>query len=80
MMQILVDQIMKTDKIMPKTKNKKNTIVSNPVSRKEYNYQMDGVTLAFNLRQDNPKEMLVFTKLCELAIIDIGKDIKNIRK
>jgi len=58
----------------------KGKIISNPIVRKQYQYEMGGINLAFTLRNDNTKELLIFNELLKRAMTDIDFDIKNFRK
>ena len=58
----------------------KNTITSSPKTRKEYSYEINGVTLSFILRQDNSSELVSFKKLLESALVDVENDIKSSKK
>lgn len=60
--------------------SKINKIVRNPVTRKSYSYEMGGVRLNFELRQDNTQEMLHFKELMKAGIADIDKDLREFRK
>lgn len=59
---------------------KKNKIISTPITRKEYKYELKGVHLSFVLRQDSTQELLYFKELLTQAMVDIEKDIKDFRK
>lgn len=56
---------------------KKNIVTSSPKTRKEYSYEINGVTLSFTLRQDNTSELVAFLKLLSQAVVDVEKDIKT---
>lgn len=58
----------------------KNTITSSPKTRKEYSYEINGVTLSFILRQDNSSELVSFKKLLDSALVDVENDIKSSKK
>lgn len=55
-------------------------IISKPIIRKEYSYQIQGTGLSFTLRQDNTQELLHFKELLKTALVDVEKDIKDFRK
>lgn len=58
----------------------KKQIISNPITRKEYRYELNGTQLLFTLRQDNSSEMTAFKQLLEQALVDVSTDLSNFKK
>ncbi len=58
----------------------KGIIKKEQVPQKKYNYELEGVTLNFTLRQDVKNEMVKFSKLLEQAIKDIDLDLTKFDK
>ena len=54
---------------------KKPILVSNPVQRKEYSYELGAIRLSFSLRVDQKGELKSFKQLLERAIKDIETDL-----
>ena len=59
---------------------KQSKVISTPITRKEYRYEIKGVSLSFVLRQDNTQELLYFKECLKSALVDVEKDIKDFRK
>ena len=55
----------------------KHTILSTPVIRKEYRYELNGTQLSFTLRQENSSELVAFLSLLKVAQTDLEKDFKT---
>lgn len=58
------------------TRKNAKSVQRNPVVRKEYSYELNGVTLDFTLRQDTKTEMSAFIKLLESALTDVRADVE----
>lgn len=60
---------------------KSNTILKKEtITRKEYNYQLQGTSLIFTLRTDNTTELFPYRELLKLGLADVEKDINLIQK
>jgi len=58
----------------------KKQIISTPITRKEYRYELNGTQLSFTLRQDNSSELISFKKLLEQALVDCEQDLLTFKK
>lgn len=58
----------------------KKQIISTPITRKEYRYELGGVNLSFTLRNDNSSELTSFLKLLQQAVVDCEADLLTFKK
>lgn len=56
----------------------KQTIQSNNIQRKEFNYEKNGVKLNFTLRTDVKGELNIFKELMLRGVEDINTELKKI--
>ena len=59
---------------------KQSKVISTPITRKEYRYELNGTQLSFTLRQDNSSELIAFKKLLEQSLVDVSADLSNFKK
>lgn len=55
----------------------KRIIREEHVTRREFAYTKDDVSLKFTLRVDNPKELRIFKELMQKAIEDIDEELQK---
>ena len=57
----------------------KSDLVSESITRKEFKYSKDGVSLSFSLRVDNSSELRPFRECLEKALVDVINQISEMK-
>ena len=57
----------------------KPTMEKSSVTKRDFDYRLNGVTLAFTLRIDNSSELRSFKTCMEQAIVDLDEIIKTLK-
>ena len=60
--------------------NDKKIMATEQITKKTFNYELDGVAINFTMRTDVKRELVAGVKILEKAISDFQEEIKKLDK